>query len=414
MSTISKLKLTLTGLGPYDPSTGNNLPITDGFAVYFFDVVGDLDNSQVTRSKAQPTQLTYRTDGVNTVTLEMTDLVERSYNSGDISKLIASGHLTDTVQGAVNAVEGTELFNRNQHNGGDENGDENDQGIRISGKSGVNNGFVDLFFDDSRSALAIVAHAPTNQEFAPGEPDADDADLYIYTSEGYKLVGDEDSDVGSGGELRVYTGKGYDSNNIDNEGSKGGSVHFNTGDGGEFGGEGGDFDVSLGTGHGERGGEVSLYAGHSDFESDGGSVILRSGRGNGVGNFSGDIVLEILDGEDGATEGSVRIPHLSDGLLSVQDESLTSTGNGFVSGKATVNVPVGQLITATIADASFVNVLRQESVIIVTLQTVAGVTVATAPFITAIINDTDFTVGFDVANGNGGAVDIVLNYMIVG
>ena len=426
MATISKLVLTHTGLGPFDQRTQTNLPINDGFTVYFSDVAGDLDGSQISRASAQPTQLTYRVGGSNTVTLDMTDLVERSYNSGAISKLIASGHLTASLGGAVNAVEGVTLLDRDQHDGSDLNGDENDQGIRIGGKEGVNNGFVDMFYDSSISGLRIVFHAPTNQVFEgndpnDGGPDADDSDIYINTAEGYKLEGfqndgDPETDYASGGEFRVYTGKGYVSNAQENEGTKGGSVHFNTGNGGDFGGSGGDFNIDLGTGHRDTGGRFSLEAGDSESESDGGGIYLSAGRGDGNGNQGGSIELVVGGGDNGATEGELIIDHLGNGVLHMVGGAVKSTGTDFTpnfyQGKEIVNVANAQNLTSVTVTVPVAGLVNGGSSIIVSLMFTGGVggqfTVAQTPFVFEIDGANDqFTVSLDITN-NGNATDIAI------
>jgi hypothetical protein len=411
MATISKLILTHTGLGPLDPRTQTNLQATDGFSIYFTDVVGDLDNSQNTRSQAQPTQLTYRAGGENTVTLEMTDLVEKSYNTGAISKLIASGHLTASLEGAVNSVEGESLFAFDPSGQGLDDADPNDQGIRIKGKEG--NGYVDLFYDNSNNALRVISHPPTNLV-----NDADDADMYFLTSAGYEVGNDRTG----GGEFIVNTGKGFDSNAIDEDGLSGGNITFSTGDGGLFGGGGGDFTVELGSGHKSDGGRIELIAGNSALDSDGGSVILNAGNGDGAGNAGGNIELVVGTGANGSSIGELIIDHLANGVLHMVGNAVKSTGTDFApnfyQGKEIVNVANAQNLTSMTVTVPIAGLVNGGSSIVVSLMFVGGVggqfTVAQTPYVFEIDgNNNQFTVALDITN-NGNATDIAIAYSIKG
>ena len=411
MATISKLILTHTGLGPLDPRTQTNLQATDGFSIYFTDVVGDLDNSQNTRSQAQPTQLTYRAGGENTVTLEMTDLVEKSYNTGAISKLIASGHLTASLEGAVNSVEGESLFAIDPSGQGFDDADPNDQGIRIKGKEG--NGYVDLFYDNSNNALRVISHPPTNLV-----NDADDADMYFLTSAGYEVGNDRTG----GGEFIVNTGKGFDSNAIDEDGLSGGNITFSTGDGGLFGGGGGDFTVELGSGHKSDGGRIELIAGNSALDSDGGSVILNAGNGDGAGNAGGNIELVVGTGANGSSIGELIIDHLANGVLHMVGNAVKSTGTDFApnfyQGKEIVNVANAQNLTSMTVTVPIAGLVNGGSSIVVSLMFVGGVggqfTVAQTPYVFEIDgNNNQFTVALDITN-NGNATDIAIAYSIKG
>jgi hypothetical protein len=414
-----KITLTHTGRGPIDPRTNTELT-GEGYTLYFNDLADNLDQSQYTRSLAPPSSLTFTTGGNNTVSMALTDRVEQSIESGSIAYYLANGYVAVTYEGelggALDLVEGTELFNRDPHDGQDEVGDANDQGLRLKGKSGINNGFVDIFYDDSTSALRVVSHAPTNQEFAPGEPDADDADMYFYTSEGYKLIGDVDSDVGSGGEFRVYTGKGYDSNPQDEEGSKGGSVHFNTGNGGLFGGEGGDFNIRLGTGHQESGGRVEIQCGDSENDSDGGDFYLTTGQGDSVGNQSGDITLEIPNGANGADGGNLIIPHLAEGVLSVDADGVVGTRN--YQGRETLNLANGAQGTTLTITPPVVGVLTATSSIVVSLQLdnalqLATTLITTLPLVAEIdAPNNQFAVVLDITNNAVQAQDYYISYII--
>ena len=406
----TKIRITHTGKGPIDPRTNQELT-AEGFTVYFNDLTDNLDQSQFTRSIAPPSQLTFTTGGNNFVTLDFTDRVEKSYESGSIKALIASGHITTTFEGsdggALELVEGVTLYATDPTGNGGEDPDVNDQGIRINGKSGVSNGYIDFFYDDDDSMLRVIAHPSTN---IPN--DAGDADMVFMTSAGY-AVGNGST---GGGEFRVNTGYGLDSNAQDANGKNGGDVEILTGSGGEFGGKGGTISITTGQGHGDKGGDILIVTGEDRINGNGGDIYLEAGAGLGVGNRSGNITLAPMTGIAGATSGNLKIANMDHGLLSIDGNSnVVSTGNGFLVKKETINVAVGQLTQHIIADPiDFQNVLRAESIITVTLQTVAGVTVATAPYVSDITPDTDFTVGFDLTNGNVGAVDIFINYMIVG
>lgn len=411
MSTISKITLTHTGLGPLDPRTQSNLQATDGFTVYFTDVVGDLDNSQNTRSKAQPTQLTYRAGGENTVTLEMTDLVEKSYNTGAISKLIASGHLTASLEGAVNSVEGESLFAIDPSGQGNEDADPNDQGIRLKGKEG--NGYVDLFYDNSTNALRVISHPSTNLV-----NDADDADMFFMTGAGYEVGNDSTG----GGEFIVRTGLGFDSNVVDEDGRPGGNITFYTGDGGLFGGEGGDFTVQLGSGHKSTGGQIELISGNSAFDSDGGGIFLNAGRGEGVGNRGGNIELFVGTGGNGADVGELIIDHLGNGVLHMVGNAVKSTGSDFApnfyQGTEIVNVANGQNLTSVTVTVPVAGLVNGGSSIVVSLMITGGVgaqfTVVQTPWVSEIDgNNNQFTVSLDITN-NGNATDISIAYSIKG
>jgi hypothetical protein len=403
MATISKLILTHTGLGPLDPRTQTNLQATDGFSIYFTDVVGDLDNSQNTRSQAQPTQLTYRAGGENTVTLEMTDLVEKSYNTGAISKLIASGHLTASLEGAVNSVEGESLFAF----------DPSGQGLDDADPGKEGNGYVDLFYDNSNNALRVISHPPTNLV-----NDADDADMYFLTSAGYEVGNDRTG----GGEFIVNTGKGFDSNAIDEDGLSGGNITFSTGDGGLFGGGGGDFTVELGSGHKSDGGRIELIAGNSALDSDGGSVILNAGNGDGAGNAGGNIELVVGTGANGSSIGELIIDHLANGVLHMVGNAVKSTGTDFApnfyQGKEIVNVANAQNLTSMTVTVPIAGLVNGGSSIVVSLMFVGGVggqfTVAQTPYVFEIDgNNNQFTVALDITN-NGNATDIAIAYSIKG
>lgn len=404
------ITLTHTGKGPIDPRTLVELT-SEGYTLYFNDLADNLDQSQYTRSIAPPSSLTYITGGNNTVTMALTDRVEESIESGSIASYLANGYVTAVYSGSdggsLELVEGVELYATDPTGNGGEDPDVNDQGIRINGKSGVSNGYIDFFYDDDDSMLRVIAHPSTN---IPN--DAGDADMVFMTSAGYSVGNDSTG----GGEFRVRTGYGLDSNAQDLDGKSGGSFEITTGSGGEFGGEGGEVEITTGQGHGAKSGDVRITTGQNILNGNGGDIVLEAGAGEGAGNRSGNITLVARQGVNGATNGTLRIGNMDKGLLSIDGNSnVVSTGNGFIVKKETVNVGAGNnLLTHTIADADFLNVLRAESIITVSLQTVAGVTVATAPYVSAITPDTDFTVDLDITNGNVGAVDIFINYMIVG
>jgi hypothetical protein len=342
--------------------------------------------------------------------MALTDRVELSIESGSIANYLANGYVTAVYSGSeggsLEVVEGITLYATDPTGNGGEDPDVNDQGIRINGKSGVSNGYIDFFYDDDDSMLRVIAHPSTN---IPN--DAGDADMVFMTSAGYAVGNDSTG----GGEFRVKTGYGLDSNAQDANGKNGGDVEILTGSGGEFGGKGGTISITTGQGHGDKGGDILIVTGEDRINGNGGDIYLEAGAGLGVGNRSGNITLAPMTGIAGATSGNLKIANMDHGLLSIDGNSnVVSTGNGFLVKKETINVAIGQLTQHIIADADFLNVLRAESIITVTLQTVAGVTVATAPYVSDITPDTDFTVGFDLTNGNVGAVDIFINYMIVG
>ena len=403
------ITLTHTGKGPIDPRSKIELS-GEGYTLYFNDLADNLDQSQYTRSIAPPSSLTYTTGGNNTVSMALTDRVELSIESGSIANYLANGYVTAVYSGSeggsLEVVEGITLYATDPTGNGGEDPDVNDQGIRINGKSGVSNGYIDFFYDDDDSMLRVIAHPSTN---IPN--DAGDADMVFMTSAGY-AVGNGST---GGGEFRVKTGYGLDSNAQDANGKNGGDVEILTGSGGEFGGKGGTISITTGQGHGDKGGDILIVTGEDRINGNGGDIYLEAGAGLGVGNRSGNITLAPMTGIAGATSGNLKIANMDHGLLSIDGNSnVVSTGNGFLVKKETINVAIGQLTQHIIADADFLNVLRAESIITVTLQTVAGVTVATAPYVSDIQPDTDFTVGFDLTNGNVGAVDIFINYMIVG
>ena len=404
------ITLTHTGKGPIDPRSKIELS-GEGYTLYFNDLADNLDQSQYTRSIAPPSSLTYTTGGNNTVSMALTDRVELSIESGSIANYLANGYVTAVYSGSeggsLEVVEGITLYATDPTGNGGEDPDVNDQGIRINGKSGVSNGYIDFFYDDDDSMLRVIAHPSTN---IPN--DAGDADMVFMTSAGY-AVGNGST---GGGEFRVNTGYGLDSNALDLNGKNGGDVEILTGSGGEFGGKGGTISITTGQGHEDKGGDILIVTGEDRINGNGGDIYLEAGAGLGVGNRSGNITLAPMTGIAGATNGNLKIANMDKGLLSIDGNSnVVSTGNGFLVKKETINVAVGQLTQHIIADPiDFQNVLRAESIITVTLQTVAGVTVATAPYVSDITPDTDFTVGFDLTNGNGGAVDIFINYMIVG
>jgi hypothetical protein len=411
MASISKLILTHTGLGPLDPRTQTNLQATDGFTVYFTDVLGDLDNSQNTRLQAQPAQLTYRAGSDNTVSLEMTDLVERSYNTGAISKLIASGHLTASLEGAVNSVEGESLFAFDPSGQGLDDADPDDQGIRIKGKEG--NGYVDLFYDNGNNALRVISHPPTDLV-----NDADDADMYFMTSAGYAVGNDSTG----GGEFIVNTGRGFDSDAIEEEGLSGGHITFYTGDGGLFGGGGGDFRVELGRGHKSTGGQIELTSGNSDLDSNGGGIFLNAGQGDGVGRAGGNIELVVGTGANGADVGELIIDHLGNGVLHMVGGAVKSTGSDFApnfyQGTEIVNVANGLNLTSVTVTVPVVGLVNGGSSIVVSLMITGGVgaqfTVVQTPWVSEIDgNNNQFTVSLDITN-NGNATDIAIAYSIKG
>ena len=404
------ITLTHTGKGSIDPRSKIELS-GEGYTLYFNDLADNLDQSQYTRSIAPPSSLTYTTGGNNTVSMALTDRVELSIESGSIANYLANGYVTAVYSGSeggsLEVVEGITLYATDPTGNGGEDPDVNDQGIRINGKSGVSNGYIDFFYDDDDSMLRVIAHPSTN---IPN--DAGDADMVFMTSAGY-AVGNGST---GGGEFRVKTGYGLDSNAQDANGKNGGDVEILTGSGGEFGGKGGTISITTGQGHEDKGGDILIVTGEDRINGNGGDIYLEAGAGLGVGNRSGNITLAPMTGIAGATNGNLKIANMDKGLLSIDGNSnVVSTGNGFLVKKETINVAVGQLTQHIIADPiDFQNVLRAESIITVTLQTVAGVTVATAPYVSDIQPDTDFTVGFDLTNGNVGAVDIFINYMIVG
>ena len=403
------ITLTHTGKGSIDPRSKIELS-GEGYTLYFNDLADNLDQSQYTRSIAPPSSLTYTTGGNNTVSMALTDRVELSIESGSIANYLANGYVTAVYSGSeggsLEVVEGITLYATDPTGNGGEDPDVNDQGIRINGKSGVSNGYIDFFYDDDDSMLRVIAHPSTN---IPN--DAGDADMVFMTSAGYAVGNDSTG----GGEFRVKTGYGLDSNAQDANGKNGGDVEILTGSGGEFGGKGGTISITTGQGHGDKGGDILIVTGEDRINGNGGDIYLEAGAGLGVGNRSGNITLAPMTGIAGATSGNLKIANMDHGLLSIDGNSnVVSTGNGFLVKKETINVAIGPLTQHIIADADFQNVLRAESIITVTLQTVAGVTVATAPYVSDITPDTDFTVGFDLTNGNVGAVDIFINYMIVG
>jgi hypothetical protein len=403
------ITLTHTGKGSIDPRSKIELS-GEGYTLYFNDLADNLDQSQYTRSIAPPSSLTYTTGGNNTVSMALTDRVELSIESGSIANYLANGYVTAVYSGSeggsLEVVEGITLYATDPTGNGGEDPDVNDQGIRINGKSGVSNGYIDFFYDDDDSMLRVIAHPSTN---IPN--DAGDADMVFMTSAGYAVGNDSTG----GGEFRVKTGYGLDSNAQDANGKNGGDVEILTGSGGEFGGKGGTISITTGQGHGDKGGDILIVTGEDRINGNGGDIYLEAGAGLGVGNRSGNITLAPMTGIAGATSGNLKIANMDHGLLSIDGNSnVVSTGNGFLVKKETINVAIGPLTQHIIADADFQNVLRAESIITVTLQTVAGVTVATAPYVSDIQPDTNFTVGFDLTNGNVGAVDIFINYMIVG
>lgn len=404
-----QITLTHTGKGPIDPRT--NVELTgEGYTLYFNDLADNLDQSQYTRSIAPPSSLTFTTGGDNTVSMALTDRVEQSIENGSIANYIATGYVNASYSGSdggsLEVVEGITLYATDPTGNGGEDPDVNDQGIRINGKSGVSNGYIDFFYDDDDSMLRVIAHPSTN---IPN--DAGDADMVFMTSAGYSVGNDSTG----GGEFRILTGYGLDSNALDLNGKSGGSFELTTGSGGEFGGEGGDVEITTGQGHGAKSGEIKITTGQNVQNGNGGDILLEAGAGEGVGNRGGNITLVARQGVNGATNGNLKIGNMDKGLLSIDgDSNVVSTGNGFLVKKETINVAVGPLTQHIIADADFLNVLRAESIITVTLQTVAGVNVATAPYVSDITPDTDFTVRFDLTNGNVGAVDLFINYMIVG
>jgi len=298
------ITLTHTGKGPIDPRTNTELT-GEGYTLYFNDLADNLDQSQYTRSLAPPSTLTYRTGGNNSVTLTLTDRVELSIESGSIANYLANGYVTAVYSGgaggALTLAEGTSLY--------PDDPDANDQGISLLGKQEINNGKVNIFYDNSNSALRVITVAPTNMV-----NDADDADMYFATSDGYQVG----NNTTGGGEIEFSTGRGFDSNVVDENGNSGGHFRIYTGAGGDFGGQGGSISMLAGSGHLEQGGDVEINAGDCRFDGDGGGVILRAGDGNGAGNSGGD--LYFAGGEGGfGNGGDVRINAGSANLINGQN-----------------------------------------------------------------------------------------------
>ena len=262
------------------------------------------------------------------IELVFDDKVARSYESGQIRQAVEDLLITtsfnvgtefsDEVGGGGNSsileyVSGTELWNFNPHTNEllDPAGDVNDQGIRIKGKEGVSNGFADIFFDESTSSLKIVTHQPTIRD------SGDDADIYVYTSIGYFFDDGENSSFQDGGDIEIYTGKGYDSNEEETQGTEGGDMNINLGDGGAFSGRGGAFILNTGNGGngdiingGSSGGDIDFNTGDGGSGlggSEGGDIDITCGNGGqglaGGGGTGGDLFLRAGHGGQGLTGG---------------------------------------------------------------------------------------------------------------
>ena len=350
-----------------------------------------------------------------------TEQVQYSYESGAIRNLLTQGLVTTdflgSVGGALEIVSGTPL-NPNSP-------DVNDQGIRLNGKSGVTNGFADIFFDQSNSALRVIMHPPTVRLDG-----GDDADIYFATSNGYVFVDGAGNDYQSAGEFVIETGSGYDSTEVENQGTEGGVFTLTTGQGGAFGGAGGAIEISTGNGGdgdgavtGSNSGYISLTTGQGGANgASGGDITLATGEGNGAGNKGGDIILDPASANGGADAGIVLLynevrlgDYTTNGLLS------TTGGNGLINtpiifgrGRQAVAIGAGAnnaLITLTINNAN----VSATNTIVVTLEPDNGnLSITSVPYISARVNATSFTVKFNSSNADGGSAhNMYVNYYIM-
>jgi hypothetical protein len=355
-----------------------------------------------------------------------TEQVQYSYESGAIRNLLTQGLVTTdflgSVGGALEIVSGTQLWDFDPSGNGNDDPDVNDQGIRLNGKSGVTNGFADIFFDEDNSALRIVMHEPTARLAG-----SDDADIYILSSAGANFNNGEG--FTSGGEIDIYTGKGYDSTEAEDQGTEGGDFLLQTGNGGDFGGSGGDIEIISGAGgngggvvNGGNGGYINITSGNGGSNgANGGDITLTTGEGNGAGNKGGDIILDPASANGGADAGIVLLynevrlgDYNTNGLLSTSNgDGLIDTPITFGRGRATVAIDAGEngTITFTINNAS----VSATNTIVVTLEpSDANLSITSVPYISARVNATSFTVKFNVVNADvGNPYDMYVNYYIM-
>ena len=360
-----------------------------------------------------------------------TEQVHYSYDHGMIRNLITQGLVTTeflgVVGGALEIVSGSYLWNFDPYVNQSFPGDADDRGIRLNSRN--SNGYADIFYKESSHALFVVMHQPTDPQAL--EEASDDADIYLYTSNGIKVENGNDWVTSDGGEIQIHTGQGFNSTLVDNDGTDGGNIYMYLGRGGDFSGDGGAFEIYAGDGGnggsdvdleidrtGGDGGSIILEAGDGgDNGAYGGSVTLRSGNGNGLNYQAGDIIIDPGTGFNNAVNGQVvlyneiRVPDYANGVMTV------TNGNGLVqtkggSGQVTQAINGNQNNT-TFAVGINTSLCIPGSIIVVTIEVSdPAVHITAPPYIRNKVNGY-FEVVFNAENADGNGRNMYINYIIL-
>ena len=308
------------------------------------------------------------------VDLLFTEQVHYSYELGTLRSFIDQGLVTTEfigiIAGALEVVQGTELWNYDPFSGTVEAGDVNDRGFRLNSKT--TDGHVDIFYHDNFNALFVVTHQPSSGV-------SDDADIYVYTSKGIL----NDDGTSSGGDIEIHTGQGYGSTIQDNNGTDGGDISFDAGKGGDFGGAGGGFTVNTGDGGagqdngvldvaGSAGGDFTINTGVGGANGgNGGDISLLTGAGDGAGARSGNIILDPGTGLNGADNGQVliynevKLSNYGNGILTVTNgDGLLQSRGSFNQVTQALNAGQNATFTVTVNDSA----VTPTSIIVTTLE----------------------------------------------